>query len=81
MIAKAETYVDNVVTTSVAIQMDPIEHFFKGCEFSLIVEVQTWKSTATRYQNEVKRAQEHASKAKFEYVECIDILRLRHAKQ
>jgi len=42
--------------------------------------VQTWKSTAAQYQNEVKRTQERASATIFEYVECIDIMRLRHAK-
>lgn len=78
---EARMQVEEVATTSIATQIDPIEYFFEGREFSLSAEVQTWKSTAARYQNEAKRAQERASMAIFEYVERIDIMRLRHAKQ
>lgn len=75
------TQVDEVATTSVATQTDPIEYLFEGREFSLSAKVQTWKSTAAQYQNEAKRAQERASTTIFEYVECIDIMGLRHVKQ
>jgi len=79
--AEAETQVDEVETTSIATQTDPIENLFEGSEFSLTAEVQTWKSTVVRYQNEVKKAQERASTTIFQYVEHIDIMRLRYAKQ
>lgn len=79
--AEAETQVDELETTSVATKIDPIEYLFEGPEFSLTAEVQTWKSTVVRYQNEVKRAQERASTAIFEYVEHIDIMRLTYAQQ
>ena len=78
---EAETQVDEVETTSVATQTDPIEYLFEGREFSLTAKVQTWKSTVVRYQNEVKRAQERASTTIFEYVEHIDIMRLRYTNQ
>jgi len=80
MMAEAGTQVDEVAASSIATQTDPMEYLFEGYEFSLIAEVQTWKSTAARYWNEGRKAQERASMNIFEYVERIDIMRLRHAK-
>ena len=54
---------------------------FEDHEYALTAEVQTWKPTAAEYKNEVMITPERASKTIFEYVECIDIMRLRHAKQ
>jgi hypothetical protein len=78
---EAETQMDQVAITSAATQTDPVERLFEDREYALMVEVQTWKSTVAQYQNEVRRTQERASTTIFEYVERIDIMRLRHAKQ
>lgn len=47
MMTEVGTHVDEVTMTFVATQIDPIEYFFKGHEFSISAEVQTWKSTTT----------------------------------
>ena len=78
---ETKTHTDQVAITSAATQTDPIERLFEDREHALMSEVQTWKYTATQYQNEVRRTQEQASTTIFEYVEHIDIMRLRHAKQ
>lgn len=72
---------DQIVTTSAANQTDLIEQLFEDREYALMAKVQSWKSIAAQYQNEVRRTQERASTIIFEYLECIDIMRLRHAKQ
>ena len=46
-----------------------------------MTELQTWKSTAAQYKNEIKRTEEKASATIFKYVEHMDIMKLRHAKQ
>ena len=46
-----------------------------------MVKMKNWKSIVAQYQNEIKITQERASTSIFEYVERIDIMRLRHAKQ
>ena len=45
MVAEVKTCVDDVATTSIATQTDPIKYLFEGREFSWMVEVQTRKST------------------------------------
>jgi hypothetical protein len=76
-----ETQTDQASITSAATQTDSVERLFEYCEHALMVKVQTWKSTAAQYQNEIRRTQEQASTTIFEYVERINIMRLRHAKQ
>ena len=78
---ETKNQMEQVAITSAATQTDPIEQLFEYHEHALTVEVQTWKSIAAQYQNEVRRTQERASTTIFEYVEHIDIMRLRHAKQ
>ena len=68
-------------TTSATNQTNPIEHLFDNGEFSLITEIQTWKSVVAHYQNKVKRVQEQSSQAIFDYIEQVDILQLSYAKQ
>jgi len=60
MVAEAATQMDDVPTTSATTQTDPIENLFEGREFALTTKIQTWKSTATHYHNEVKRVQEQS---------------------
>ena len=50
-----ETQMDQVAITSDATQIDPVERLFEDHENALMIKVQTWKSTAAQYQNEIKR--------------------------
>lgn len=72
---------DLTATTSAATQTDPVERLFEDREYALIVEIQSWKSIAAQYKNEIRRTEERASTTIFGYVEHIDVMRLRHAKQ
>lgn len=78
---EAGTQVDQIVTTSAATQIDPVETLFEDWEYALTAYVQTWKYIVAQYKNEIRRTQERASTTIFGYVEHIDIMRLRHAKQ
>lgn len=80
-VVEARTQVDQLTKTSIATQTDSIKQLFEDREYALMAEVQTWKSTTAWYQSEVRRTQEQASATIFEYVEHIDIMRLRHMKQ
>ena len=51
---ETETQTDQVAITSAATQTDPVERLFEDREHALTVEVQTWKSTATQYKNEIR---------------------------
>ena len=77
---ETETQTDQVAITSAATQTDPVERLFEDREHALMAEVQTWKSTVTQYKKEIRRTQEQASTTIFEYVERIDIMRIKHAK-
>jgi hypothetical protein len=76
-----ETQMDQVAITSTATQTDSVEQLFEDREHVLMVKMKNWKSIVAQYQNEIKITQERASTSIFEYVERIDIMRLRHVKQ
>jgi len=54
---------------------------FEDWEYALIAEIQSYKSTTAHYKNEIRRTEERASTTIFGYVERMDVMRLRHAKQ
>ena len=73
---EAETQVDLMATISVPTQTDPVEQLFEAREYALTVEIQSWKSTAAQYKNDIRRTEERASTTIFGYVESIDVMRL-----
>lgn len=54
---------------------------FEAQEYALTAKIQSWKYTAAQYKNDIRRTEERASTTIFGYVEHMNVMRLRYAKQ